>query len=609
MQSDLSAPLTIDAVEADGRQGVSDISYKLGEEFEKLKNATIMMVDDEAYTMEALKMFLQDAGYRKFVLVEDSVQALEKLEKNQPDVLLLDVMMPVVSGFDILRELRKNLNFAHLPVIILTSNSEAETKLEALDLGATDFLGKPVDPSELALRVRNALAVKAYQDQLAFYDSVTGLPNRVMFVDQVNWAVQRAQRQDECMALLHIELDHFKRIIDTFGPEIGDQVVRQVAQRLQGCVRVSDLIGHRVADDKPWGQVFRLGSQGFSLLCPVVQQVSGAALVANRILKVMRKPFNVLGTEVCISSSIGIVGFPDDGDNSSDLITYAVGAAGQAYAKGGNQFEFYSSEVNAESLKRLQMEADLRHAVEHQKLILHYQPKVELESGEIKGVEALLRWQRDDGSLVSPGEFIPLAEETGLILPIGEWVIEEACRQLARWQTAGIDIDMSVNISAKQLFGNDLRHLVKRVLTENRVEPSKLTLEVTESLLMDNVDEAIDVLKHLRTLGVKISIDDFGTGYSSMSYLKQLPIDELKVDRSFVMGVAESFHDRALVKATIFIAHAFGLTVVAEGIEENEQLKFLKNVKCNLFQGFLFSRPVAEDQMTRLLTESVEKVV
>lgn len=592
--------------EADWPQGDSLEGYKLGTDFEQLKNATIMMVDDEPLTMEVVKMLLEDAGYRKFVLVEDSVQAITQLDEHRPDVLLLDVLMPEVTGFDILRELRANPEFTHLPVIILTSSTDAETKLQALDLGATDFLSKPVDPSELALRVRNTLVVKAYQDQLAFYDGVTGLPNKDLFVDQVNWALHRAERQGKSMALLHIGLDQFKRIVDTFGPKTGDQVVRQVSQRLQDCVRVTDVVSRGVVDEEPWGSVFRIGSEDFSVLCPSVRHAASAAVIANRVLEAMSDNFDAEGTEVYISPSIGIAGFPDDGNNSLDLIKSAVSAASHAHSNGGSRFEFYSSDLNSRSLQRLRMEADLRRAIECQQLVLYYQPKISVGSGRITSVEALLRWQREDDSIVPPGEFIPVAEETGLIVPIGNWVLGEACRQLASWRAMGIDIEVSVNVSAKQFFGTDLKQVVSDTLAESEIAPALLTLEVTESLLIDNMMVAVDMLNQLRNLGLKIAIDDFGTGYSSLSYLKQLPVDELKVDQSFITDVVKCRQDRALVKATIFLAHEFGLKVVAEGVEESKQLDFLAKVNCDEYQGFFFARPECVEDITCLLTSDID---
>lgn len=577
-------------------------SYRLSEEFDKLKESTIMMVDDEPLTMEVVKVFLEDAGYRNFILVEDSVQAMTELERHRPDVLLLDVVMPKVSGFDILRQLRATSEFAHLPVIILTSSSDAETKLQALDIGATDFLAKPVDPSELALRVRNTLAVKAYQDQLAYYDGVTGLPNKVLFLDQLNWALQRAHRQSSSMALLQIDLDHFKRIVDTFGPKVGDQVVQQVAQRLQDSVRDSDVVSHGIVTEEPWGRVFRLGTENFSVLCPSISSSANAAVVANRILEVMQEPFDAEDTEVSIAPSIGIVCYPDDGDDSAELIKHAVGAAGHAHANGGSCFEFYSSELNAKSIKRLRVEAALRRATENDRLVLHYQPKVNINTGAITSLEGLLRWKRDDGTFVAPGDFIPVAEESGLIMPMGQWVIEQACRQMAEWQAQGIEVKVSVNVSAKQFFGANLQQVVSSALADNGVAPGHLTLEVTESLLIENTATAIDLMNRLRSLGVKISIDDFGTGYSSLMYLKQLPVDELKIDRSFIVDVTRSRKELALVKATIFIAHELGLSVVAEGVEERKQLDCLSAIKCDEYQGYLFSRPVTVQDMTQMLS-------
>ena len=423
-------------------------NYKLGDDFEQMKNATIMLVDDEPITMEVVRTFLEDAGYRNFVLVEDSTRAMEQLRDYRPDVLLLDVVMPEVSGFDILGMLRQEPEFAHMPVIILTSSSDAVTKLQALDQGATDFLSKPVDPSELALRVRNTLAAKAYQDQLAYYDLLTNLPNRRLFSERTAWSIDNAQRERTQVAVLHVAFEEFKRVTDTLGPKAGDEVLKQLSQRLSENIRGSDMVSLDAVDNDAWMDVFSLGGADFSILAPNVRGLASAAVIGRRIIKSMQEPFMAEGTEVYLSPSIGIAGYPDDARDAATLLKLAVAASSQTDS--GERLKFYSAEMNQASLARLRLEADLRRAVENSEFRLLYQPKVELSTGQIIGAEALIRWEREGGEIISPLDFIPVAEETGLILEIGERVLSEACRQLARWREEGIDLRVSVNISALQ---------------------------------------------------------------------------------------------------------------------------------------------------------------
>jgi len=565
--------------------------YKLGDDFENMKDAKIMMVDDEPITMEVVRTFLEDAGYRKFVLVDESTLAMQKLREHRPDVLLLDVVMPNVSGFDILTALRKDPDFAHMPVIILTSSSDAATKLQALDLGASDFLSKPVDPSELALRLRNTLGAKAYQDQLAYYDISTTLPNRRLFMERADWAIENAQREGGKVALLHVTFEDFKRVTDTLGPKVGDEVLRQLAQRLVENIRGTDAVSHDPTDADTWVDVFSLGGADFSILAPAVRSIESAASIGRRIIEAMEVPLNADGTDVYLTPSIGVAGYPDDGGSTAGLLKMAVGASSQA--QGTERLQFYSSEMNRASMERLRLEADLRRAVDNSEFRLLYQPKVDISTGEIIGAEALLRWQRENGDVVSPMDFIPVAEETGLILPIGERVLAEACKQLMSWRKDGVELNVSVNISARQFFESDLVELVRSTSAEAGVDPSWLTIEVTESILMDRVAQATQMLRDLRKLGFKISIDDFGTGYSSLSYLKRFQVDEVKIDRSFLTEVARSREDRALVTAVTYLSHKLGARVCAEGVEEEGQLKFLRKVKCDEFQGYICSRPIS----------------
>lgn len=578
---------------ADDDLGVvrSDQGYKLGDDFEQMKNATIMMVDDEPITMEVVRTFLEDAGYRNFILVDDSTQAIDKLREHRPDVLLLDVVMPKVTGFDILGMLREEPEFAHMPVIILTSSSDAATKLEALDKGASDFLSKPVDPSELALRVRNTLGAKAYQDRLAYYDVLTNLPNRRLFADRTGWAIETAQREESRVAVLHVVFEEFKRVADTLGPKIGDEMLKQLAQRLVENVRGSDSVSHDASDAESWLDVFNLGGADFSILAPNVKSLTSAAIIGRRIIEAMREPLNADGTEVYLNPSVGVAGYPDDGQDAATLLKRAVAASAQV--NNGERLKFYSAEMNQTALARLRLEADLRHALENNEFRLLYQPKLDLSTGRIIGAEALVRWEQEGGVIVPPMDFIPVAEETGLILEIGERVFGEACRQLARWRDKGMDLSVSVNISPRQFFEGDLVALVSSMVAEIGVDPSRLIVEVTETLLMDRVDVAIDTLHELRKLGLGISIDDFGTGYSSLSYLKRFKVDEVKIDRSFLTDVARSREDRALITAVTYLSHKLGARVCAEGVEDAAQLKFLKKVKCDEYQGFICSRPVS----------------
>lgn len=573
-----------------------------------MTEGTIMMVDDESTTMEVMQAYLEDAGYRHFLLLEKSSRAMAEIEEKRPDILLLDLVMPEVTGFEILQQVRAHPHHNHLPVIILTSSSDPETKLKALDQGATDFLAKPVDPSELILRVRNTLAAKAYQNQLAYYDALTNLPNRSLFLDRLDWFLRRAERHHEILVVLHIRLNQFKRVAHTFGPQVSDQVITQVAARISSCIRGSDVFGRGIADVNALDSLFRVEGDEFSLLCPTMNHTEDATKLASRILRVMNSPFDANGTEVSIWPSIGIASYPADAQDTMALIQCAVGASSQAGGIEKGSFHFYSSELNTRSLERLQLEVDLRHAIEEKQLLLYYQPKVDVKSGHITGVEALVRWKKPDGSMVFPDQFIPLAEDTGLIVPLGEWVLDEACGQMTRWQAQGLRMHVAVNVSAKQFHASNLVNFVGKTLKGHGIDPKYLTLELTESVLMRNAEEAVNILTQLITLGPKVSMDDFGTGYSSLSYLKRFPLHELKIDRSFLTDITSNSGDKALVSAVIYLAHEFGLQVVAEGVEVQEQLDLLVALNCDQYQGYFFSRPVKVEDLTPILSKQYPSV-
>jgi diguanylate cyclase (GGDEF)-like protein len=566
---------------------------------------TIMMVDAEPTTIDVLEAFLEGEGYTNFATTTDSRQALDLLESERPDVLLLDLMMPNVGGLEILRSIRNDQALKHTPVIILSSSTDAEAKLRALELGATDFLGKPVDPSELALRLRNTLNAKAYQDHLTYFDRLTGLPNRRLFVERIDRALQRARLNSMECAVLHIDVDRFKQINEALGYRFGDALLKAVAERLDHSVRLGDFLG-TLAPDGENGPLSRAGGDEFLLFIPEVRSVDHAARIARRLLSDMSKPFCPEGQDLFLTSSIGIAVFPSDGKDAETLAGNAGIAMSHAKQRGGNRYQFYSKSLNAESWERLNLENQLRKALDRQELLLHYQPKVDVRTGRIIGAEALMRWQHPELGLVPPLRFIPIAEETDLIASLGEWALRTACQQNKVWQVAGFSpIRMSVNVSSKQFQPGRLLETMRGALQASGLEAKHLILEVTESLLIENRQATSDMLRGFKEMGLKISVDDFGTGYSSLSNLKSLPLDELKIDRSFVDGVPRDADDVAIVSAIIAMAHSLGLTVVAEGVEKEEQLAFLEDRGCDEYQGYLFSRPVAPNEWTALFERGI----
>ena len=562
-----------------------EIPSELQKDVEPLLNATIMMVDDDPITMEVVQAFLEEAGYRHFVLVYDPTEAMHMLEQKRPDLLLLDLMMPEVSGFDILKSVREHPKLKHLPVLILSSSSDNADKLSALDLGATDFLSKPVDPSEMRLRVRNTLAAKAYMDQLAFYDPLTKLPNRHLFLEHLEWALKAAIRNQENLALLSIELDQLDKISDTLGLFAGDEVLGQLAQRITGVARSADVLGHFEMDEETAMNLFHLEGGVFYLILSHLKNVRNAARVAERIMESINKPLLIQNTELYLTASIGISAYPVDKADSAAMLQLASSARDYAKSNGGNTFQFSSQQINKRYQQRLSLEARLRRALDRNEFILYYQPKLDVQTNAILGVEALLRWQVRDDGIIPPDKFIPLAEETGLIVPIGEWVLHHACQQLTEWQQAGkASIGMAVNMSPVQFQNQEMPTVVKRIIDNSGIDPRLLTLEVTENMLLEDIDNKILLMKRLKDLGLKLSIDDFGTGYSSLSYLKKLPLDELKIDRSFFIDFFEDTNSRALVSSMIFLSHNLNLYTVAEGVETKEQLDFLKNEGCDQYR-------------------------
>ena len=448
--------------------------------------------------------------------------------------------------------------------------------------GAHKFAGVFSDISE---RKESEQKIRA----LAYYDALTGLPNRRLFQDRLALALPQMRRHKQQLAVMFIDLDLFKRINDTLGHDVGDEVLKEMARRLTACVREGDTVS-------------RMGGDEFTIIQPDIKDSANAAHLAARIIASLRLPFHAGGRELYVTSSVGIALFPNDGETAEELTKNADTAMYRAKELGRNSYQLYTDAMNAESVERLTMESHLRQAIDRDEFHLHYQVKVDLVSNRTSGVEALLRWHNTELGPVPPDRFIPLAEANGMIMPIGDWVLREACRQARAWTDLGLPgVTVAVNVSSRQLHQANLVEQVVTILETTGLPAERLEIELTESMLMENIEEVEPKLHQLRKLGVRIGIDDFGTGYSSLAYLKRLPIDTLKIDVSFIRDVPEDADDAEIVAAIIAMAHRLNLQVVAEGVEREEQVRFLRTLGCDQIQGYLTGRPLSADNLESLL--------
>ncbi len=675
----------------------------------------LLLVDDVPANLHVLSAALRDDYRIKTATSGKAALDLARRE-DRPDLVLLDVMMPGMSGHEVMCQLRADPQTCDMPVIFVTADISEGSENHGLELGACDFLTKPVDVPVLRTRVRNllhqrhlqrmlelnALKLRAMLDssmqfiglldtggrvlhlnrqvhqllglplealmghefwrtglwtatpesqaivreaitqaalgepsrfeishiradgtemvldfsirpvfgaegevafllpeatdvtqhkraeenirRLANFDPLTNLPNRTLFGDRVGQAIRVAERTGEPLALMFLDLDRFKHVNDTLGHDHGDKLLIAVGQRLTHTVRVQDTVS-------------RLGGDEFVLLLPNTP-AAGAMVVAKKLLASIGQPCQIGAHEISVTLSVGVAMFPGDGKDFDSLSKAADVAMYRAKREGRNAFRFFTAEMQERSARHIQLEASLRHAIRRDELSLHYQPQIDLATGACFGVEALLRWKNPELGSISPGEFIPLAEETGLILPIGEWVLRTATRQMRAWLDAGSPLSLvAVNISAVQLRQKDLPDLVQSCLADAGLPPHHLELELTESAAFANPEMAIAMLAQLRARGCKLSIDDFGTGYSSLSYLRRIEIDKLKIDQSFVRDLGKDPGDESLVNAIISMARSLKLKTIAEGVETVEQLEYLRDQGCNEVQGYHFSKPLPQPEL------------
>jgi len=573
----------------------------------------ILVCDDDLTARILMKETLASDSI-EVIEAENGQRAIEQFEKYSPALLLLDVSMPKMNGFEVCEHIRGHEKGKHIPVIMVTGSDDLESIHKSYAVGATDFIAKPIKWPILGERVKYILrASQAFADlvtqqqelhQLAFYDSLTGLPNRQYLMQDLQRFLAMAERNNYQAAMLFIDLDRFKRINDTMGHSYGDKLLRKVAHRLQANLRDSDTfarVGSEQSSQEP--QLSSFGGDEFTIFLSRLNDPNEAMLVAERVIRSFSTPFQLEQFEVVVTPSIGISMFPNDGDNAETLLKNADTAMYFAKQSGRCCYKFYQDSMNAKAAARLQLEQDLRRALKSDEIVPFYQPQICAQSGRIVGVEALVRWLPAKGGIIPPDEFIPIAEETGLINELGRLVLERGCYQAKQWFDEGNPVRMAINVSAHQFRQLDFTQVVADVLQQCGLAPELLELELTESVIMSDAEENIARLIELKALGVSLAVDDFGTGYSSLSYLKRFPIDILKIDRSFMCDVNSAPDDLAIVEAILALAESLKLGVIAEGIEYGSQIAILKNTNQLLLQGYLFSRPVAAEYISPLLNQ------
>jgi len=580
-----------------------------------VENTIKILVCDDDLTARILMKETLATDSIEVLEAENGQRAVELFEQHHPALILLDVSMPKMNGFEVCQYIRGHEKGKHTPIIMVTGSDDLESIHKSYAVGATDFIAKPIKWPILGERVRYILrASQAFEDlitqkqalyQLAFYDPLTGLPNRQYLMQNLPHSLATAWRNSYQAAMLFIDLDRFKRINDTMGYSYGDQLLKKVALRLQANLRDSGVfsqMGGTLANQE--SPLFSFGGDEFTIFLSRVPDPNGAVLVAESIIRSFSRPFQLERFEVVITPSIGISIFPHDGESGQTLLKNADTAMYFAKQSGGCCFKLYHDAMNAKAVARLQLEQDLRQALKNNEIVPYYQPQICADSGRIVGVEALVRWFPPQGGMIPPDEFIPIAEETGLITELGRQVLEQGCYQAKIWMDMGTPIRMAINVSAHQFRQHDFTQIVADALKLSQLPPSLLELELTESVIMSDAEENIARLIELKALGISLAVDDFGTGYSSLSYLKRFPIDILKIDRSFMCDINSAPDDRAIVEAILALAGSLNLGVIAEGIEYSNQIDILQKSKQLLLQGYLFSRPVAAQYIPALLSQN-----
>ncbi|KPQ40656.1 MAG: EAL domain-containing protein [Phormidium sp.] len=623
---------------------------------ERPPKGNILIVDDTPANLELLNTILTRAGYEVCVAVDGST-GLEGARYGKPDLVLLDIMMPGMNGYDVCRFLKEDHETRDIPVIFISALDDALDKVKAFTVGGTDYISKPFQFKEVLARVRNQLTIRDLQQRLreqnqrlqqeigdralaeaevrqlnekleervrkrtaeleaansqlqteiqqrkrvqeqlmymALHDSLTGLPNRVLLMEKLEAALRETLKNDEYrFAVLFIDCDRFKVVNDSLGHLTGDRLLSLISDRLELCLRPVDTL-------------FRLGGDEFTILLNPIDGIENAIETAETIQQQLTAPFHVDGHEVFIGASIGIVLGNSQYTQPEHLLRDADAAMYCAKDLGKGRYRVFDSGMHDRAVNFLQLETNLRRALERGEFKVNYQPIVDLKQGGIVGFEALLRWYHPERGQISPAEFIPAAEETGLIVPIGEWVLRQSCTHLRRWQCQynhAKNLTVSVNISVKQFAQIDLLNRIDDILKDSQLDGRFLKLEITESTIVGNYEVAKAILEQLKNRKIQLSIDDFGTGYSSLSHLHRLPVDILKIDRSFVDPIDEDNDEREIVQAIVTLAHSLNMKVIAEGVETAVHVEQLRNLGCEYGQGYYFSRPLTAQAATTLLGE------
>lgn len=593
----------------------------------------ILIIDDMADNLRVLSSILTRDGYNVRKALNWQM-ALTATQTVLPDLILLDIMMPEVDGYEICQTFKAWEVTADIPVIFISALDDVFDKVKAFRVGGVDYITKPFEFQEVLVRVQNQLALRSarleilklnvelehrvkqrtgelekaleklqeeitsrqkLQSQLldiALHDSLTGLPNRVLFIRRLENALNRANQESSYQfAVLFLDCDRFKVVNDSLGHLVGDELLIAIACRLQACLI-------------PTYTLARLGGDEFAILLENITDINIAIQVAERIMQQLSLAFKLSRYEVFMNASIGISWGNEDYDRPEYLLRDANTAMYRAKAQGRGKYHVFNPAMHQEAIQLLELENDLRRAVERQEFLVYYQPIVSLTTGRISGFEALVRWQHPIRGLVSPTEFISVAEETGLINPINSWVLQSACHQLSIWQHHPVTpepLTISVNLSARLFSQPNFVEQIDRIIYENKINPAYLELEITESVIMENTNAIKIILQKLKQRKIKLIIDDFGTGYSSLSYLHIFPLNALKIDKSFVKRMQENKENMGLVPAMIGIANSMGMSAIAEGVETQEQLAQLRSLNCNFAQGYLFSKPIEQQLVLKLL--------